>query len=158
MQSSLKPTFCQSVTLADIVFMPSWYLIRNVSHDQRIDQSATSYSVCKFKTSVRRATFLMTLYVRSALWTLTIYNPLLNQHFSETGCQKVWRWCQLKFLSRINLPLVADLEIFVNDTFQSDIIVSTNKSFHSNRWLNFNPLKNVNTVKTKFQKCRTGHK
>ena len=51
-----------------------------------------------------------------------------NQHFSQTGCQKVWRWCQWKLLkNRINLPLVADLELFVNDTFHSDIIVSANK-------------------------------
>ena len=41
-----------------------------MSRDQRIDQSATSYSVCKFKTSVHGAIFLMTSHVRWALWTL----------------------------------------------------------------------------------------
>ena len=42
-----------------------------MSRDQRIDQSATSYWVCKFKTTVRGATYLMTSHVSSALWTLT---------------------------------------------------------------------------------------
>ena len=41
-----------------------------MSRDQRIDQSATSYCVCKFKTTVRGATYLMTSHVSSALWTL----------------------------------------------------------------------------------------
>ena len=34
------------------------------TRDQCIDQSAMSYSVCKFKTSVHGATFLMTSHVR----------------------------------------------------------------------------------------------
>ena len=41
-----------------------------MSRDQRIDQSATSYSIFKFKTSVHGPTFFMTSHVRSALWTL----------------------------------------------------------------------------------------
>ena len=41
-----------------------------MSRDQRIDQSATSYCICKFKTTVRGATYFMTSHVSSALWTL----------------------------------------------------------------------------------------
>ena len=44
--------------------------LRSMSRDQRFDQSATSYCVCKFKTTVRGATYLMTSHVSSALWTL----------------------------------------------------------------------------------------
>ena len=46
-----------------------------MSRDQRIDQSATSYCVCKFKTTVRRATYLMTSHVSLALWTLMFQSP-----------------------------------------------------------------------------------
>ena len=48
-----------------------------MSRDQRIDQSATSYSVCKFKTSVHGATFLRTSHLRSAL---------LSNWISATQC------------------------------------------------------------------------
>ena len=41
-----------------------------MSRDQRIDQSAMSYCVCKFKTTVRGATYLMTSHVSSSLWIL----------------------------------------------------------------------------------------
>ena len=41
--------------------------IRNVSRDQRTDQSATSIQSLL---NTNRATFLMTSHVRSALWTL----------------------------------------------------------------------------------------
>ena len=48
-----------------------------MSRDQRIDQSATSYCVCKFKTTVRGATYLMTSHVSSALWTFTNFKKTL---------------------------------------------------------------------------------
>ena len=55
-----------------------------MSRDQCIDPSATSYSICKFKTTVHGATFLMTSHVRSALWTLYIISPL---YFSGKSCR-----------------------------------------------------------------------
>ena len=53
-----------------VVFLTSFKrrnFIRNVSRDQRIDQSATSIQSLL---NTNGATFLMTSHVRSALWTL----------------------------------------------------------------------------------------